>query len=132
MKSNTKNKVEDKTVAMCIIKGLFVAILSSLVMTMAVVLLAMFTEIPDSLLTPIDIISKQVAVVLGVFTAVNSKMKGWLTGLCVGFLFSVLSFVIYSVMNGTIVFDQALGMSMLFSSIIGVISGIIGVNLKKY
>ena len=132
MKSNKKNSVDDKTVVMCIIKGVFVALLASLIMTMAVVLLAMFTEIPDNFLTPIDVISKQIAVVLGVFTAVNHKMKGWLTGLCVGLLFAVLSFVINSIMSGSFVFDQSLGMSILFSGILGVISGIIGVNFKKY
>ena len=137
MKSNSntksnKSSAEGNIPLLSIIKGVFVALLCTLMFTMVVVLLSMFTEIADGILAPIDVIAKQVAVVIGVFVAVNSKMKGWLTGLFVGLLFAVFSFCIFSVMNGTFILDQALGMSILFSAILGVISGIIGVNLKKY
>lgn len=121
----------DGTIAVCVIKGVVVGLVVSLMLTLIIALLTTFTEISDTVIMPIQSVSKQLSVIIGAFVAVNKNNRGWSTGLFTGIFFSMCAFIIYSLIGGEFVFDRILGLDILFSSVTGTISGIIAVNIKK-
>jgi len=51
--------------------------------------------------------------------------------LIIGAIYSVLAFALYSIISGTAEFNQVLGIEIVFSTLFGLFSGIIAVNVKK-
>ena len=51
--------------------------------------------------------------------------------LLIGFVFTIVAFVSFSLLCGSFVFDKTLLTDIVFGAIIGGICGIIAVNLKK-
>ena len=56
---------------------------------------------------------------------------GLVSGLLIGILFTMIAFIVFSVLDGRFVFDRTLLNDMLFGGIMGAICGIICVNIKK-
>ncbi|MEG1519706.1 MAG: TIGR04086 family membrane protein [Clostridia bacterium] len=126
----SKNKNET-SLTLCVLKGIVVGLVVSLMLTLILALLTSFTEIDDKYVNIIQVVIKQIAVVIATFIAVTKEHCGWLTGLLSGVFFSTIAFIVYSLIGGEFVFDQALGLNIVFSCIIGTVSGIISVNIKK-
>ncbi|MBR2220746.1 MAG: TIGR04086 family membrane protein [Clostridia bacterium] len=78
-------------------------------------------------------IIKGASVLMGVMIAMkHQKEMGFLTGLGIGLVFTVISFVVFSCLDGfRFEFSGTLLNDLIFGGIIGGICGIIAVNLKK-
>ena len=78
-------------------------------------------------------IIKGASVLMGVMIAMkHQKEMGFLTGLAIGLLFTVISFVVFSCLDGfRFEFSGTLLNDLIFGSVIGGICGIIAVNIKK-
>ena len=61
----------------------------------------------------------------------NSKEMGLITGFIIGVIYSFLSLFVFSLLNGTFSFSITTINELLFSGILGSISGIISVNVIK-
>ncbi|MFQ6749566.1 MAG: TIGR04086 family membrane protein [Clostridia bacterium] len=78
-------------------------------------------------------IIKGASVLMGVMIAMkHQKEMGFLTGLGIGLVFTVISFVVFSCLDGfRFEFSGTLLNDLIFGGIIGGICGIIAVNVKK-
>lgn len=121
-------------------KGLFVALVKGVVAGLFVALLGIlifafllrFTSIPDTVIAPVNQVIKGVSIFFGVFFGMkHHKSMGLLSGLLIGFLFTIFAFLVFSILNGTFVFDRTFVNDIVFGCVIGAICGIICVNLKK-
>lgn len=117
----------------CAIKGSFLALFLALLLVLIFAFLLKWTSIPESIITPVNEVIKGVSIFLGVFLGLkNQKEKGLVLGAMIGLLFTMLAFVIFSVLSCGFVFDKSLLFDTVFGCIIGGICGIICVNLKRY
>lgn len=115
-----------------IIKGSLVAVSCSLLLILVFAFLLKFTNIPESIIVPINQIIKGISVFAGVFLGIsNTRRKGLVNGIIIGLVYSLIAFFVFSLLAGCFVFDLTLLIDLLFSSIIGGVCGIICVNLKK-
>ncbi len=111
-----------------VVAGLFVALLGILIFAFVL----RFTSIPDTVIAPVNQVIKGVSIFFGVFIGMKKhKSMGLLSGLLIGFLFTVLAFLVFSILSGVFVFDRTLVNDIIFGCVIGAICGIICVNLKK-
>ena len=116
-----------------IIKGVLVALAISLVAILLFAFLLRWTNISDSLIAPVNQVIKGVSIFLGVFFGLKKvKQNGIINGLIIGFLYTIVAFLVFSLLDGAFCFDKSLLNDMLFGTIIGAICGIICVNLKKF
>ena len=53
---------------------------------------------------------------------------GFISGLVIGFFYTILAFITFSILDGNFVFSKTLLNDLLFGGIIGAICGIIAVN----
>lgn len=115
-----------------VIKGSLMALSISLIAICIFAFLLRFFDISEQVIKPINQIIKIASVLLGTFVGLKScKEMGLITGFFVGLLYTLLAFVIFSILNGEFSFDSTLLNDMIFGGIAGGIAGIVAVNLKK-
>ena len=133
MKFKSRNlELKKGTLIISVLKSSLIAVSVSLIGILVFAFLLKFTNISDNFISPINQVIKGISIFLGVFLGFRKqKNMGLVGGLLVGFLYTIIAFVSFSLLNGSFVFDRTLLNDTIFGSIIGAICGIICVNLKK-
>ena len=115
-----------------VLKGSLMALSVCLILILIFAFVLRFCSISDSLIKPINQIIKTISIMIGVFVGLKkSKEMGLMSGLCIGFLFTIIAFVAFSILDGHFEFGISLLNDCLFGSIVGAICGIIAVNVGK-
>lgn len=115
-----------------ILKGSLIALSVSLVLILVFAFILKFTNISDGIIMPVNQVIKGISVFLGVFLGLKkSKELGLICGLLIGFIYTIMAFLVFSILNGGFSFDITLLTDIVFGAIIGAICGIICVNIKK-
>ena len=102
-----------------------------MVLILVFALLIRFVNIPDSFISPINQIIKVICIFLGCFISLKKTNKGFIKGMFIGLIFTVLAFLVFSFIAGTFNFNLSILLDILFGILIGGISGIIAVNIRK-
>ena len=128
VKTNIKNSVW-----WSIFRGAFIAVSISLMLILIFALLIKFLNINENWILPINQIIKIASIFFGTLFAFNSanKNKGFLKGFVIGIIYTMLAYSVFSILAGEFSFTISSLTDMLFGGIIGGISGIIVVNIKK-
>ncbi len=131
-KVNTLSQEKDTSSILGVLKGTFFAISVSLICVLIFAFVIKFTSISENLITPINQIIKIISILFGA-SVMSKKIKsnGWLWGLILGATYTLLAFLIFSILNGKFDFNISLLNDLIFGSIIGLISGIITFAIKK-
>ena len=113
-------------------KGALVAVCVSLVLVLMFAFLLKFTNIPESTIKPVNQVIKGLSILIGVFVGLRkSKELGLVSGLLIGFIYTIVAFVVFSILGGVFAFGLTFLSDILFGAGMGAICGIICVNLKK-
>ena len=134
MKMRAKSLEEKKHngVFLSIVKGSLIALCVSLIGILIFAFCLKFTSLSDKLILPVIQVIKGLSIFLGVFFGLKKqKQMGLISGLLIGFVYTIVSFFAFSILNGAFNFDHTLLNDIVFGAIIGGICGIICVNLKK-
>lgn len=130
MKSAVKNT--NKSMGLQILKGSITSVSITLVLILLFALLIRFVNINEGVIMPVNQFIKIVSIFLGVYSALKfHKEKGWVKGMLIGAIYSVLSFVVFSILSSQLSFSMSTLLDILFSGIIGGLSGVIAVNMKN-
>lgn len=131
-RTKTKEVKGESSLLVRFLKGTLIALSFSLVGILIFAFILKFTNISESVITPVNQVIKGVSIFLGVFIALKKqKGNGLVSGLLIGLGFTIVAFLVFSALSGHISFDLSLLYDMLFGTIIGGICGIICVNIKK-
>lgn len=123
---------KDRSFLLAIIKGSLIALCISLVEILIFAFILKFASISDKAIRPINQIIKGVSVLVGVFVAMRKVDKmGLVGGLLIGLVYTILAFVVFSILDGNFEFNLTLLNDLLFGGIMGAICGIIAVNVKR-
>lgn len=133
MKSGELNNSNEKVSFLgAVFKGALIGLSVCLILILIFAFVLRFVAISDSLIKPINQIIKTVSILIGTFYGLKkSNDMGLISGLMIGLLFTIISFVAFSILDGNFNFGISLVNDCLFGSIIGGISGIIAVNFGK-
>lgn len=122
---------KDNSLILSILKGSLIALSISLVGILFFAFIIKLFGLTDGWIKPINQIIKAVSILIGVFFALKKdKQKGLIKGLMIGLVYTLLAFVVFSILNGSFSIDKSLLTDVLFGAIMGAICGIIAVNLK--
>jgi putative membrane protein (TIGR04086 family) len=106
----------------------------SLIFTLAAVLVFAFIikifSLNTEVIKPVNQFLKVISIFTGCYFSLSGR-KGWLKGLITGLFVILLTYFIFAIISGSIEFNWSVIVEIIFGSIIGAISGIITVNLKK-
>ena len=91
-----------------------------------------FIDISTDVIQPINQVIKFSSIILGVFIGLkNTKEMGLITGFLVGVLYTILAFLVFSLLNGCIALEPSFVNDIIFGGIAGAIAGVVAVNFKK-
>ncbi len=123
---------ENKSLILSSLKGALLAVCISLVAILVFAFIIKLTGMSDGLIKPINQIIKILSIFFGTLIILKkTKQKGMLTGIIVGICYTIIAFVVFSILNGSFKFDISLLIDLVFSAITGAICGAICVNAKK-
>ena len=115
-----------------LLKGTLISLAVSLVGILIFAFFIKYVAVPTSAIRPVNQVIKGISLFVGTFIALKKTDKmGLVTGLLIGLFYTVLAFVVFSVLDGHFEFSKTLINDLLFGGIIGAICGIIAVNLRK-
>lgn len=115
-----------------LLKGTLISLAVSLVGILIFAFFIKYVAVPTSAIRPVNQVIKGISLLVGTFIALKKTDKmGLVTGLLIGLFYTVLAFVVFSILDGHFEFSKTLVNDLLFGGIIGAICGIIAVNLRK-
>lgn len=132
MEITKTEKTPAKTKILGIIKGAFWGVAFSLLCILVFAIIIKFTTISESAINPINQVIKVLSILFACFV-VGKKVKngGIFVGLFTGLLYTILAFVIFSILDGNFAFNLSTLNDITFGGIIGIFAGIIGINLRN-
>ena len=114
-----------------IIKGSVLSVSITIIAICVFAFLLRFIDINAGMITPINQAIKIISILFGSFVGLKkAKGKGLIAGFLIGIFYTIISFLIFSILNGSFCFDSSLIYDSLFGGIAGGIAGIVAVNLK--
>ena len=115
-----------------VIKTVVVAVLISMVSALVFALIVKATDVGDTAISYVNqgikVVSMLVACLLGFK---RGSSGGWLKGLISGLLYVVTSFLVFSLISGSVSFENLSWVDFLTGAAVGTICGVISVNVKK-
>lgn len=125
-------EVEKPKLWLKILKGSLVSLALSLVLILIFAFFIKYVAVPEGAIKPINQIIKGISLLVGTFVALKkSNQMGLVSGLLIGLSYTILAFVVFSILDGNFEFSKTLVNDLLFGGIIGGICGVIAVNFKK-
>ena len=113
-----------------ILKAVFSAVIITLVGVLIFAGLLKFTLLSQSVIKSVNQFIKIIAIFLG--CSLNIRGKGGLVrGIVMAFLTTIITYLLFSLFCGQMIFGNSFILDLIFTSIIGGVSGIISVNIKK-
>lgn len=125
-------KSESPKLWLNILKGSLISLALSLVLILIFAFFIKYVAVPENAIKPINQVIKGISLLIGTFIALKkSSQMGLINGLLIGLTYTVLAFVVFSILDGHFEFSKTLVNDLLFGGIIGGICGVIVVNFKK-
>ena len=114
-----------------IFKGSLISVSITLVSILVFALIIKFANVPDNVIAPVNQAIKIVSIFFGCFLSLKHyQQKGLATGAMIGLIYTLLAFLIFSLLGNTFNLNLSLFVDALFSIIVGAICGIFSVNKK--
>ena len=115
-----------------VLKGTLISLAVSLVGILIFAFIIKYVAVPTSAIKPINQVIKGLSLLVGTYIALRKTNKmGLVSGLLIGLFYTVLAFLVFSILDGNFEFSKTLVNDLLFGGIIGAICGVIAVNLRR-
>ena len=117
--------------ALEIVKGLTIAIIVSLLLVLTFALVIKMANLPNSYIAPVNQAIKALSLLIGSLFSFKIKSGGWKKGLLLGIFYILLAYAIFSLLDGQFKFGISLLYDFLLGAAMGLICGVIAVNISR-
>ena len=109
-----------------ICKGVLIAVVITLLFILGFALVVQLAGLNNNVITPVMQVVKVICIFVAVAIAIKpAKSKGWLYGALVGLLYMILTFLIFSLIDGKFSIGLNALSDLLFQTLVGLVSGVI-------
>ncbi|MCR5553822.1 MAG: TIGR04086 family membrane protein [bacterium] len=122
---------ENRINALAYIKATLVSIVLTLLLILVFAFVLKFTYLSDKFVTPINLVIKAISLIVGTLVLTKNGSNGLVKGLILGVIFSIVSYLIFSLMLMKFSFSIGQLADVGFCALVGAVVGAISVNLKK-
>ena len=121
--------MNNKNMLLNVAKGFLVSFIVSIILVIGLTVFMMFKEVSPGAVNVTMVIFTGISIVIGAILATKKNgEKGWLVGLLVAIIYFVVIYMISCLLNG-FVFKQFDLVRLIMAMIVGLVSGILGINL---
>ena len=112
------------------IKGIVVAIISSLLLVVVFALFVKWFTLSDRVIVPVTMCIKGVSVALGAIFAVRGESRGLIKGVAFGAIYISISFLLFGLLSGSLSFGLSNLLDLVCVCALGGVVGIVKVNKR--
>ena len=113
------------------IKAVLIAVITTMVAVLLFAVVLKFLDISNTAILTTNQIIKIASILLACFI-VNKKHKiNMLKGLIIGITYTIIAYLVFSILSSDFGMDSRILYNLLFSAVIGLISGIIVKGIKR-
>ncbi len=120
----------ERTFPLQILKGGFLAFALCVFFSLLFSLVILLFDVPDKAILPVNQTLKALAITLSSLFSVRGE-KGWLKGLIIALISTMLTTFAFSFLGGGLHLSWLIFIELLFFSLVGMLSGVISVNLLR-
>lgn len=121
-----------KNITFVLLKSILVAVCISLVGILVFALILKFVDLSEGFVKIINQIIKILSIFGGTYLCLKTeKSKGYLKGLLVGLGYTVIAFLVFSLLDGNLNLNLTFLTDIVFGGIIGAICGVFCANFKS-
>lgn len=115
-----------------IAKTVVTAFLITVILMGVLALLICYTPISEEAITPSVYVLNYFSVFMaGLLSAARAKRRGFVTGGLSGGLYMLLVYFLGYLLFGGIEFTKAVAMNILYCLVLGIIGGVVGINIRR-
>lgn len=123
-------KIKEQSALSQILKGVCLGVIFNFIAVIVFSFIIEIAGITDNVIKPVNQFIKIISVFISCYFTLEGN-KGYLKGLTVGLFVFLITNVIFWLISGGVFFSLSFIIDVIFCSLIGLISGIISVNIKK-
>jgi len=128
--SNKLYEKKDESKILILAKSVFLALIISLVCIIIYAIVLSLTSVSDSTMSVITQVITMISIVASaIYCSRRIKSKGWLYGMIVGIIFILVIIPISMIWGQVPTFDKYFIARILMAALVGLIGGMIGVNI---
>ena len=128
---NSATTSKEKGYVFEIFKALILSLIVAFLLVLLSALIIKVFAVPSSYICIFNQVIKGTSIFLSALICLRKKGGGFIRGIIFGMLYILISYLIFSLMNGYFNFGISLLNDLAFGAIAGFISGILSVNLRK-
>jgi len=113
-----------------VVKGVATSVIITLVGVLIFAFVVKSAMLNTGVIKSVNQFIKVLSVFLGVATSIRGKL-GLVKGIIIGVLATVITYVLFAFISASVHFGKEFFIDLLFGLIVGGVSGIIAVNVKK-
>lgn len=127
-----KSVLYDRVNLALIFKGIVISYLITIPTFIIFAIILTYTSFPEKYISSTVMVTTIISVLIAGSTATrNVKNKGWMNGGFVGLVYTIVLYLISSIILKNFLIDKHVITVLIIGIITGAIGGIIGINLKK-
>ena len=122
---------EKKDYILEIVKAVIIALILSLLCVLGLAFIIKIFDLSSTFTLIANQVVKTIAIVVGCVFSLKRKGNGWMRGIICGLLYSITSFIVFSLIGGEFSFDISLLTNCVIGMAIGLIGGIISMAIRN-
>lgn len=114
-----------------IIKGVIFSLIISVLTVIVFAIIVKFANLSSKTVEIVNIALKIISILTGTLLAVGSGRQGLFKGGIIGLLFVLVSYLVFSLINGSFSVNPLTAFDVIFCLVAGLLSGVFAVNVRK-
>lgn len=114
-----------------IIKGVIFSLIISVLTVIVFAIIVKFANLSSKTVEIVNIALKIISILTGTLLAVGSGRQGLFKGGIIGLLFVLVSYLVFSLINGSFSVNPLTVFDVIFCLVAGLLSGVFAVNVRK-
>ena len=114
-----------------IFKGVIFSLIISVLTVIVFAIIVKFANLSSKTVEIVNNALKIISILTGTLLAVGSGRQGLFKGGIIGLLFVLVSYLVFSLINGSFSVNPLTAFDVIFCLVAGLLSGVFAVNLRK-
>ncbi len=114
-----------------IFKGVIFSLIISVLTVIVFAIIVKFANLSSKTVEIVNIALKIISILTGTLLAVGSGRQGLFKGGIIGLLFVLVSYLVFSLINGSFSVNPLTAFDVIFCLLAGLLSGVFAVNVRK-
>ncbi|MEG1612778.1 MAG: TIGR04086 family membrane protein [Clostridia bacterium] len=121
----------NKNLYLDVLRSVLISIIVSFILILAFAIIVKYANLGEKVISYVNVAIKIISILTGIFIGLKECSNGLFKGALSGLLFTLMSFLIFALLDKGFTNAHFTIIDIIIGAVVGLISGIITVNVKK-